>query len=707
VILHRLDGCAPTPLAHYLKALGVLRLVSEQLDPEARGWWEGERFLLASYKDEDELIAFLLDKYVPTPMFNPWGARSGFYSGSSERRSREVLDRVNASIDPRFQPFKEAAAITRDVLNSITGGSKPDDAEGEDKAKLILALKRQSRGSSTAWLESVLAIVDCSTKSIQQPAIFGTGGSEGSGSYSAAFMKALDECLLQRKWDHGLRVSLFGSSDVPGQVWQETFGQFVPHGIGTPWDLLLAFEGACVVRSSVVKRSESVGDRWSASPFFVDTTSAGFASSSRRDEVVLNKGKELPGRGEQWFPLWSSPMTFAELQSIYRQGRAVTGRSRPTSGFSMARAVAALGVARGVSQFVRYGYLQRNNQATHFAVPLGRFVVSERAAPFLNCLDDLDAWLTPLRRGARDSDAPARLSVAERRLTDALFNVIQHPGEAARWQAVLLRMAEIEDTQVHGAGRSAGPVPRLRPEWAIAADDGSAEVRLAVALALQVADPRRGANSDGVRRHWITLDTKGRYQDSRSDRVMEGRSGEEDAIALVARRLTEAGQRGERRLPLEPGFGVAASRHDLARLLAGEVDLDRCLSLARTFMALDAHACTRTPPRLRSAPVCDWPDDAWMAIRLALLPRPLTDGRHPACDPAILRRLEGGDASGAFALAKRRLRAAGIACGVRAAAAKPEQARLYAAALAFPISPDTAARFVHRLDPVSIEETVA
>lgn len=38
--LHRLDGCAPTPLAHYLKALGVLRLVAEQLDPQARGWWE-------------------------------------------------------------------------------------------------------------------------------------------------------------------------------------------------------------------------------------------------------------------------------------------------------------------------------------------------------------------------------------------------------------------------------------------------------------------------------------------------------------------------------------------------------------------------------------------------------------------------------------------------------------------------------------------
>ena len=58
--LHRLDGCAPTPLAHYLKALGVLRLVAEQLDPQARGWWEGERFVLASVVEEEQLIQHIV-----------------------------------------------------------------------------------------------------------------------------------------------------------------------------------------------------------------------------------------------------------------------------------------------------------------------------------------------------------------------------------------------------------------------------------------------------------------------------------------------------------------------------------------------------------------------------------------------------------------------------------------------------------------------
>ena len=47
-----LAGCSPTPLASYLKALGVLRLIASPTssvngtaaDSEVRGWWENECF---------------------------------------------------------------------------------------------------------------------------------------------------------------------------------------------------------------------------------------------------------------------------------------------------------------------------------------------------------------------------------------------------------------------------------------------------------------------------------------------------------------------------------------------------------------------------------------------------------------------------------------------------------------------------------------
>ena len=71
--IHELGGCAPAPLAHYLKALGGLRLVADQADDNVRGWWEVDRFRLASKLSREELEEFFLRDYQPTPMFNPRG----------------------------------------------------------------------------------------------------------------------------------------------------------------------------------------------------------------------------------------------------------------------------------------------------------------------------------------------------------------------------------------------------------------------------------------------------------------------------------------------------------------------------------------------------------------------------------------------------------------------------------------------------------
>ncbi len=713
--LHRLDGCAPTPLAHYLKALGILRIVSEQLDPEARGWWEGDRFVLASQKTEQELLDFFLESYEPTPMFNPWGARSGFYAGSSEKTSRQVLERIAASSAARFDRFRQAIDVTRRTIIDVTGGAKPGDTDKDGKLNLVRELRAKLRGAPSSWLEAVIAIVDSGDKGMYQPAILGTGGSEGSGSYTAAFMKAVSVCLLDRSWEHALRCSLFASDAALGAIWEESFGQFVPSGVASPWDLLLAFEGACGVRSSVAKRSEESATRWSASPFFVAPVSTGFSSASRIDEFALNKGKELPGRGEQWFPFWSAPATSREVSNLFAQGRALATRKQgpgTTDGHSMSRAVARLGIAKGITAFVRYGYLQRNNQATHFAVPLGRFLVPDKVSPRLACIDDLEAWLPRLRRKARDKGAPARLTHAERRLSDAVFAAAQHPDEPLRWQTVLLRLADIEALQITGSGYTAGPIPRLRPEWVSASDDGAAEFRLAVALALQAGGFDRNWVpfwGSGVRRHWVTL-KHGRYATGGTgaqqrlqpgtDRVILGRNGVDDAIALVSRRLVEAS-------PLLAARRAAAAPGDLAAAIAGEVDFDRTLALGRALMALRADDWAKAPCPPSPASRGDFPDDAWVVIRLATYPSALPNGMKVGLDPAIVRRLEAGDAATAIAQALRRLRAAGISAPVRMGSVPPRISRLWAAALAFPISHKTAAAFLARLDPRSLKETAA
>ena len=268
-----------------------------------------------------------------------------------------------------------------------------------------------------------------------------------------------------------------------------------------------------------------------------------------------------------------------------------------------------------------------------------------------------------------------------------------------------------------GTGFAAQPVPRLRPEWVAASYDGTPEFRLALAFALQARGFRRetGTPVDPIRRHWLPLDRERRWRfattgtgsgvrlDVQPEVVMHGRRGRDDAIALVERRLVEASQREGRRLPLMAAPHASASVADLTTLLEGGVDLDRSLTLARALMALDRTAWAERYTPIEPLHSSGWPDDAWLAIRLCTLPWPLRTRSgfelDVGADPALVRRLAAGDAATAFGLASRRLRAAGVCSTVRASAASVDTARLWAAALAFPITQRTARRLLYRLDP--------
>lgn len=102
--LHKLEGCRPSPLARYLKALAVLRLIGEQVDPGARGFWKDDVFHLITKLSRDEVQSFFLDRYAPTPMIGPWNGGSGFYEGDAIE-GREALRR---SVAPRFAAYRDA-----------------------------------------------------------------------------------------------------------------------------------------------------------------------------------------------------------------------------------------------------------------------------------------------------------------------------------------------------------------------------------------------------------------------------------------------------------------------------------------------------------------------------------------------------------------------------------------------------------------------
>src|SRR5690606_41339195 len=62
-----LSGCSPIPLANYLKALGVLRLVAEQADPGARGLWRNDAIVLLTRLHAEALERLFLEEHEPTP----------------------------------------------------------------------------------------------------------------------------------------------------------------------------------------------------------------------------------------------------------------------------------------------------------------------------------------------------------------------------------------------------------------------------------------------------------------------------------------------------------------------------------------------------------------------------------------------------------------------------------------------------------------
>ncbi len=714
--LHVLKGCSPAPLANYLKALGILRLVGEQADTQARGWWDGERFCLLSKLSKEELEAFFLEKYEPTPIFNPWGARSGYYAGSNEKTARAALTAIEESKLDRLANFRNAIQLVRKVI-AEGGGKKPEKSH---EPHMLREFQLQLRGPGLDWMCTVVA--DLGDR-FSKPAIFGTGGNEGSGGYTAAYLGAIVETIIGEKWNEYIHSALW-SDGSDRDAWDGSFQpqatkgakrpkkesvagpfrQFLPEDNGSPWELLLAFEGALVMQSGVTRRSSIDQNHFLSSPYYFAPRGMGTGSSSDIDEFVLNKGRKNPGRGEQWFPLWGTPSTFEEIKLLFREGRCSSGRRGAKNPLDAARAICGLGAARGITTFLRYGYLQRDNLATHFAVPLGRIQVREKSAARL--VDDLSGWMDRLHRAAR-KNAPARLVHAERRLADAVFAALTHDPAPDRWQAVLLAVAEIETLQATGTGIDAGVLHGLKPDWVEAVNDGSPEFRLALSLGSAAASYFNDKPSDPIRHHVLPLELGARrfqtsdkklVNDSRV--VVTWRDPLRDLAGIVERRLIEAMQDGQRRSRLVAAAGCGARFDDLAQFLSGAIDLDRLFGLARAFMALDWTRWSKNhAPRPNKSHHNDFPEECWLAVRLCCLPFAIDQMRDIPADERIVRLLLSGDATRAIEIARQRLRSVGIRPPIYTGATDAQSARRWAAALAFPIHRSTAEHVMKLLDP--------
>lgn len=668
LILH---GCTPEPLMSYLKALGILRLVAEQIDPEAHGAWRAGVFVLSSKLNEDTLTKFFLEEYGPTPIVAPWGARSGFFPGSSESSARAALQEIRVAQLKRLELFQQVLQIVQEVLADLRFTSKVQD---EDKLKLMQACRARLPDQVLPWLDATYVLTQ---EDRRFPPLLGTGGNEGSGSYVSGFAQQVVSVLIRREWDHALSSALFRKLEK-GVVSNQTPGHFSPGSAGgpnatqgfegdvatNPWDYLLTLEGACLWACGLTRRFGTSVSGMAAFPFTTQPSAVGYETLSFSD------GKKPKGAkreiAEMWLPLWEKPASLSEVQQLLAEGRATVGTRSARTGVDFARAVAGLGTDRGVSSFQRVAFLMRNGQ-NFLATPLGRFEVREHRD--VDLLQEVDDWLERFRRACRDDTTPPRFSAALRRIDSAIFDFCRYGGKP-RMAEILCALGRAEHELANGEKfrktnkRTIHPVPPLSATWISACNDDSTEFRLALAL----ASIRGDGHVEDIRTNLEPVEPKGHYWDwTDKNRAVVWSSADlsRNLIAVLARRTMDAGRTGLETLPLDSRS--PASLADITTFLAGETDDHRLEELLCGLLLLDSaqdwreHLAqlTKSPERPLLLP------HTYALLKLVFLPRKLswpagTEGVTVKPEPEILGRLRAGDVNGAYAIAVRRLRASGF-----------------------------------------------
>lgn len=731
-----LHGCSPEPLSNYLKALGILRLVVEKLDPKAKGYWCNDTFMLATAKSEQELVDFFLNDYQPTPLVAPWNGSTGFYP----KDNKKTLTAILYSQADRFKDYREAIATAQAQVDDLGLTTQPAK---EEKQKLLIRLRNTLPDAAVKWLDTCALIT---SDELKFPPLTGTGGNDGNFEFSRTFMQQLQELFdldtgkPQAVAHQFLQAAILGAT-VPELQFAGKIGQFNPIAAGganaapgydadsrvNPWDYILMLEGIMLFTSGATRRYENDESQGGfAYPFTVRPSSIGYGSASEADKA----------RAELWIPLWESPVGLAELQSLFLEGRAKVTVNQGTSitsrpahnGVDFARAISRLGKERGLGGFVRYSFQERNG-LSYFAIPLGRFQPKEN--PQADRLAEIDSWLVKFSRVAQDAAAPASVKLAHRQLDEAIIQFVRGQSQLLD---VLIALGEVEKALDRSLrftlDKRLEPIPHLNSAWIQDCYDQSAEFRLALALArkgllqkvlpiskgghktLELVDyPHTGR---GWRQRLVRV--RGDYKPywfDQQDNITTWRSGSfvQNLIHVLRREEIES-ERSEKAssepdlkelesMPNRP----TAQLDDIAAWIAKETNDDRIEAIARGLSLIPYHKpLSNEGEQPNLLPPYAYAISAIVHrrfLQFANAEGNLVELTLPRI-PAFLTRLASGQALIATKLAAQRLRASGLRPALLDGLDEPSPERTLriAAALAFPISNPDAAYLLKRIQKI-------
>jgi CRISPR-associated protein Csx17 len=705
-----LEGCTPTPLAGYLKALGVLRLLGEQKpDWAVRGAWQEDRFVLRSLvfsgdvqEDRQRLQAFFLDEYRPTPIVAPWNGRAGFLEGEDDEEGGEsnragaqmVRAYTDEKVAERFEGFKNSLISIGNIeilkeLNSVRAKWKElkREADAKKKAKIILTetekgelkraeekvkvlkanilqeLRNQISTDSLAWFDACQIL---SEKPLYAP-LLGSGGLDGSMDFGVNFMQRLAYLIdiasgYPTQMARQLMPASLFAEPVPSLV-KVSIGQFSPGDAGgpnagagfdadslvNPWDFIFTIEGSLLFAAGITRKLGVAEPGMLSYPFTVHASGLGNGSMGGADESLA--------KAEIWMPIWSRFVSVGEIKSLLSEGRATLGRRPVRDGLGFVRAAASLGVDRGIAEFQRYGFLKRSGKS-FLATPLTRVAV--RRNPEADLIEQLESgqFLDRLRQFARKDEAPARIRSHVRQLEDALFELAQR-SEPRTLQNVIIHIGAL--SQLLGKSRKGRdavpvPVPTLSEAWALKADDGSPEFRMAAALAglYGAGLPMRPFFSS------VKQEKHGGWSwDAESRLAVWGEGDLPGSLGrVIDRRRLEALRQGDETTSFQ--FRAGVSGGDVAAWLNGDVDEARLAGL------LSGLVHVRIPEHLTSRGEREVLPAAYSVLKPFFVPEGLlahfdllSPERMLFLPGELVTRLQSGDVQKAVEIAWRRLHAVG------------------------------------------------
>ena len=506
-----LQGCQSQPLAGYLKALGVVRTLAEQVDPKILCRWTRQGFEIQSTLNLEELNLFYMEHYAPTPVIAPWNGGSGYYP----KDNSGALESILANQSKRFDNYKNAIQIASASITAESLTESPKDAK--DKNRLLNHLRSELDEPALDWLDAALTLNGDNQKF---PPLLGTGGNDGRLDFSNNFMQrliALIDCDGQPTKESAacLAQALF---DAPAYFSKRhAIGQFAPVAAGSyngstgfssnatasPWDYVLTIEGAMLFATAAARRLDS---HVTGAPSFPFTTRAVGAGSG-----ATHSADEADARAEIWLPIWDKPTGITDLKQLFREGRVTLGRRNPRDALEFARAVSRLGTTRGVQAFERYAFLMRSGKA-YLATPMGRYIVPGSIQQNLLAELERNRWLGSFNAACRDKNAPDRLASLQAPLRDQMFALTQANAadRALRCQAILKQLGRIERyaARAQAFREAVKPLQALGYDWSVSSDSPTHEYRIAAAVAsLRVKDnslTTRQLVSPVQHKEWLT-----------------------------------------------------------------------------------------------------------------------------------------------------------------------------------------------------------